>query len=337
MFKKILIPLVLLNSSVFAFQGFGKNDGGNNYPIYHVTNLNDNGAGSLRDALSQSGRHVVFDVNGSINLLTPININLLSNISIDGTYNKAQHPNLELLGNGINLINSHNIILQNFRIHNAKKYGLLISNNSYNIIVDHMSIINSSQADVEFGKNIDINNSAHDITVSYSIIAYDSQTEDVLNTKYKGLLITDNGMTPVTNVSLHHNLFYQNYQRSPEISSPGQFVLVNNIIYDFRSYGSRMRNGSQGNLIGNYYKTRLTSKQKDALIITEDAKQYYLQDNLGVNMSLIPISSQSTTSVGVMPTITITPASNLLTILPAQLGVIPHDATDARILSGLVN
>jgi pectate lyase len=147
MLKKIFIPLMLLSGSVFAFQGFGKNDGGNNYPIYHVTNLNDNGAGSLRDALSQSGRHVVFDVNGSINLLTPININLLSNISIDGTYNKAQHPNLELLGNGINLINSSNIILQNFRIHNAKKYGILISNNSYNIIVDHMSIINSSQAD----------------------------------------------------------------------------------------------------------------------------------------------------------------------------------------------
>ena len=336
MLKQIFLLLSITSGySAFALQGYGKNDGGNSFPLYHVTTLEDSGAGSLRDALSQSGRRVVFDVNGVIKLSKPITMSNISNLTVDGTYNKAQHVNLAISGYGIYLVNSHDIILQNFRIRDAAKYGLLISNNSYNIIADHMSIINSSQNDVEFGKNIDINNAAHDVTVSYSIIAYESSNQDVLDTKYKGLLITDNAMTPVTNVALHHNLFYQNYQRSPEISSPGQFIMVNNIIYDWRSYGSRLRNGSQGDLIDNYFETRLLNKQKDALVITEDAKQYFLHDNWGVNLNLIPADKQAPNVVGKLPTITTSPADILLKTLPAQIGALPHDMQDNAILTGL--
>src|SRR5205809_7804958 len=56
--------------------------GGRGGTIYHVTNLNDSGAGSFRDAVSASNRIVVFDVGGEIKLLSGIGAQ--SNLTIAG-------------------------------------------------------------------------------------------------------------------------------------------------------------------------------------------------------------------------------------------------------------
>ena len=47
-----------------------------------MTNLNDSGTGSFRDAVGTSGRIIVFDVGGYINLSTPISAK--SNLTIAG-------------------------------------------------------------------------------------------------------------------------------------------------------------------------------------------------------------------------------------------------------------
>src|SRR5215218_7305580 len=77
------------NAQTVAFpgaQGFGRfaqgARGAATREVYVVTNLNDAGAGSFRDAVSQPGRIVTFAVGGIVRLVTDIVVS--PNVTIAG-------------------------------------------------------------------------------------------------------------------------------------------------------------------------------------------------------------------------------------------------------------
>ena len=98
--------------------GFGANvTGGRGGTVYHVTNLNDDGAGSFRDAVSQGNRIVVFDVGGIINIKTAVSIK--SNITIAGQ--TAPGEGIAIHGGKLSTGKQSNIIIRYLRIRPGEK------------------------------------------------------------------------------------------------------------------------------------------------------------------------------------------------------------------------
>src|SRR5262245_9454391 len=78
--------------------GSGANPpGGRVGSVYSVTNLNDSGPGSFRDAVSQPNRYVVFAVGGVIRINSRISV--ASNLTIAGQ--TAPGEGITIYGNGL--------------------------------------------------------------------------------------------------------------------------------------------------------------------------------------------------------------------------------------------
>ncbi|MDN3669468.1 hypothetical protein QWY93_09005 [Echinicola jeungdonensis] len=103
--KKLLLSIILIFTSSYLFaqqlafpgaEGFGRYaTGGRGGEVYKVTNLNDEGLGSFRDAVSQPNRTVIFEVGGVIRINSRIVVS--KNITIAGqTARKGELPFMEM-------------------------------------------------------------------------------------------------------------------------------------------------------------------------------------------------------------------------------------------------
>jgi len=237
-------------------------ENGSNIEVYHVTNTNDRGEGSFRDAVSKGNRIIVFDVAGNIQLDSSINISK-NNLTILGQ--TAPGDGVCFSGNNIK-VSGENIILRYLRFRVGSKLkdgsytraqdGLEITDNTRNVIIDHCSI----------SWGTDENLSAYavkDVTIQWSIIA-EALNQSIHAKGEHGYA----GIWGGVNLTVHHNLIATHKSRNPKIGTSETVAMTagyrddetvvdirNNVIYnwgDKAGYGAE--NGAEVNIVNNYYK-----------------------------------------------------------------------------------
>ncbi|WP_197526394.1 autotransporter-associated beta strand repeat-containing protein [Botrimarina colliarenosi] len=211
--------------------------------VYHVTNLNDAGPGSFRDAVSQSNRFVVFDVGGIANIESVVTV--ASNITIAG---QTAPGGFTIYNDRISFTNSHNLISRHFAVRKGdpgvRTDAASIARGS-NMIFDHMSI--TWGVDGTFDINPDSGYVIDNITIQNSIIA---QGLDRVGHSTGGLMTPGDGGS----VSVIKSLYADNVTRNPKVRNENEFI--NNVVYGYESAGYIMGDTSgtsYANVEGNYF------------------------------------------------------------------------------------
>jgi hypothetical protein len=289
-FSFLFFAVLHSNAQTPAFPGaggfgqFAKGARGVSNPsVYIVSNLNDSGPGSFRDAVSVPGRIVVFSVGGLINLASEIVV--APNTTIAGQ--TAPGDGIVLFGKRVTFTSSSNTICRYLRIRlgatgNSGKDASGLANGN-NIIFDHMSF--SWGMDEVFSINWDSKGTVPDnITIQNSIIGQGLHRE---NHSAGGLIQTPDG----GKVSLLRNLYISNKTRNPKVKGVNEFV--NNVVYDWgngnrlgdnMNYGwsgeAYIMGGSAGvsevNVINNYFMSGPLTPPSESTPFSRGTGTFYL-------------------------------------------------------------
>ncbi len=284
--KFFLFAVMALLSSVTAFaqdtkhafpgaEGFGREaTGGRGGVVLHVTNLNDSGEGSLREALEgtykSKAKTIVFDVGGVIELESDLKIPPLTTIAGQ----TAPYPGITLRYYTVNLDGS-NIIMRFIRVRRGNERDVndgadaCWGRNYANIILDHCSFSWSIDECASFYDN-------KSFTMQWCTIA-ESLNEAGHDKGAHGY----GGIWGGKSASFHHNLLAHHTNRSPRLNGARygwrgsaadnyassieaeQVDLRNNLIYNWgQGNGAYGGMGGYHNIVNNYYKYGPGTKNK---------------------------------------------------------------------------
>lgn len=271
--RKAVILLVTIaafvefaNAQAIAFpgaEGFGKyTTGGRGGKVYVVTNLNDNGPGSLREAVeAKHPRIVVFAISGTIHLESPLRLN--QDLTIAGQ--TAPGDGICIADYPVGLAGDNIIVrYMRFRLGDRHQNKGKVPGSGHddtfggvrrkNIIIDHCSLSWSTDEVMSVydgdSTTLQWNLISEPLNYSYHFEPGDTDFE---NHGYGGIW-------GGRNLTAHHNLFAHCVSRNPRFNGrrTGLDVervdYVNNVLYN---WGSNTVYGAEGglyNIVNNYYK-----------------------------------------------------------------------------------
>ncbi|MBQ6681237.1 MAG: hypothetical protein IJM78_03295 [Prevotella sp.] len=235
-------------------EGFGRYvTGGRGGAVYHVTNLNDSGTGSLRWALSQSGtKTIVFDISGTIHLSSSLYIG--SNTTIAG----QTAP-----GDGICLadypvsISGNNVIVRYMRFRLGNDYVTTNGADGWDgfgsldckdLMIDHCSVSWSIDECLSIS-------GCENVTVQWCLVA-----QSLRHSGHSKGNHGYGGNWGGKNTSFHHNLLAHHESRTPRLGPRPTTQLEewmdmrNNVIYNWTNNGCYGGEAMKINMVNNYYK-----------------------------------------------------------------------------------
>ena len=218
-------------------QGWGRfAEGGRKGTVYHVTNLNDSGSGSLRDAVSQSNRIVVFDVSGVIRINSRIVFK--NNLYVAGQ--TAPGEGITVYGDGVSFSGADNIIVRYMRFRmgavGTKDKDCAGVANGQNMIFDHCSF--AWGQDENFSINWDNKGtSPKNITLQNSIVGQGLMTHSA------------GGLMQAENITLYRILMVDNSTRNFKVKGINQYA--NNLVYNWKNAAYNMGGDSEGQSYAN--------------------------------------------------------------------------------------
>ena len=350
----------VLSLPVEAYSDFGMDTpGGRGGQVIRVTNLNADGPGSLRAALTTLGpRIVVFEVGGVIDLGK-------RNLSIREPFvtvagQTAPSPGITLIRGGLS-IQAHDVIVQHIRVRPGdagapkgsgwEPDGISTSGSrAYNILIDQCSISWAVDENLSASGPRDQGpeGTSRRITFRNNIIAEGLDNASHAKGRHSmGSLIHDY----CREIAVIGNLYAHNVARNPYFKAFTTGIIVNNVIYNPGSRAIQLgfsagewvdmgiepqncRVGIVGNVLIHGVNTR------SGLALISSRGDAFLEDNLAMDQSgnPVPITSGEIEVLTALPLwfegLVTFPASSVANEVARRAGARPRDrdAVDRRII-----
>ena len=279
----VVLSVTSVQGQQLAFpgaEGYGRfAQGGRGGKVLFVTNLNDNGPGSLREAIdAEFPRIVVFQISGTIKLESDLRI---------------VHPLITIAGqtapgDGICLrnypliVSANDAVVRYLRVRLGDEAGRAVDGigvrDAENVIVDHCSV------SWTLDEAVNTYHGSKNLTMQWCLIS-----ESLHDSKVReghGFAASLGGV----NTSYHHNLFANNAGRNPSIA--GGNMKNPSINLDFRNnvifnWAHRTLDGRPHsiNVVNNYYKAGPASRDDLKIVKMQSLHdgtfgKWYIQGNV---------------------------------------------------------